>query len=123
MTEASTDISTQQTIIPQTETNFKTDFELIRELPDNLRSLAAISSNFYWSWQPEGAALFRDLDPALWEKCEQHPRALLKTVSDLRLWQVAAEAKYVERVQRFGQRLSAYLASDRRTLTTDHSIG
>ena len=80
MTEASTDITTQA-VSPQTETNFRTDFELRRELPEQLKPLIEISSNFYWSWQPEGIALFRDLDPALWDKCEQNPRLLFLFIS------------------------------------------
>ncbi len=123
MTEASTDITTQA-VTPQTETEFRTDFELRLELPPQLKPLEEISANFYWSWQHEGVALFRDLDPALWEKCEQHPRLLLKTISGLRLWQKAADAAYVERIQRFSDRLKAYLdfPTDNRQLTTDNSI-
>ena len=109
MTEASTDIATQQAVSPQTETTFRTDFEFNREIPENLKALDTISRNFYWSWQPEGSALFRDLDPELWDKCEQNPRLLLKKVSGLRLWQRSADANYVERLQRFSVRLSDYL--------------
>ncbi|MBK8467021.1 MAG: alpha-glucan family phosphorylase [Chloracidobacterium sp.] len=111
MTEASTDITTQA-VSPQTETNFRTDFELRRELPEQLKPLAEISSNFFWSWQPEGIALFRDLDPALWGKCEQSPRLLLKKIEGLRLWQKAADTDYVERVQRFSQQFQKYLATN-----------
>lgn len=109
MTEASTDIATQQAVSTQTETTFRTDFEFNREIPENLKALETISRNFYWSWQPEGSALFRDLDPELWDKCEQNPRLLLKKVSGLRLWQRSADANYVERLQRFSVRLSDYL--------------
>ena len=118
MTEASTDITTQA-VSPQTETIFRTDFELRRELPEDLGSLAAISANFYWSWQPEGTSLFRDLDPPLWDKCEQNPRVLLRQISELRLWQKAADDSYVERLNRFTEKFSDYLATDHPPLTTD----
>ncbi|MFN0279544.1 MAG: alpha-glucan family phosphorylase [Pyrinomonadaceae bacterium] len=119
MTEASSDITTHQALRPQTETKFRTDFDLKRQLPEALQNLGAISANFYWSWQPDGASLFRDLDPALWEKCEQNPRLLLKTISDLRLWQKASDDDYVSRVQRFNESLKKYLTTDHRPLTTD----
>ncbi len=118
MTEASTDITTQA-VSPQTETNFRTDFELKRELPEQLKPLIEISSNFYWSWQPEGIALFRDLDPALWDKCEQNPRLLLKKIKELRLWQKAAEADYVGRLQQFNENFQNYLATNGKPRTTD----
>ncbi|MBK8304914.1 MAG: DUF3417 domain-containing protein [Chloracidobacterium sp.] len=73
MTEASTDIATEA-VTQQTQPIFRTDFEFNRSLPEPLAALDGISRNFYWSWQPEGAALFRDLDPELWDKCEQNPR-------------------------------------------------
>ncbi|MFN0139474.1 MAG: alpha-glucan family phosphorylase [Pyrinomonadaceae bacterium] len=123
MTEASTEIANQAVSL-QTEQTYRTDFEFTRALPAELKALDAISRNFYWSWQPDGAALFRDLDPVLWDKCEQNPRVLLKQVANLRLWQRAADAAYVERLQRFRQKFENYLAAttDHRPLTTDHSF-
>ena len=111
MTEASTDIATQQAVSTQTDNAFRTDFEFNREIPGNLKLLDTISRNFYWSWQPEGTALFRDLDPELWDKCEQNPRLLLKKISGLRLWQRSADAAYIERLQRFNARFKTYVAA------------
>ncbi|MGE3467527.1 MAG: alpha-glucan family phosphorylase, partial [Pyrinomonadaceae bacterium] len=108
MTEASTDISTKA-VSTKDEPTFRSDFELSRELPANLASLETISRNFYWSWQPDGAALFRDLDPTLWEKCEQNPRRLLNQIKGVRLWQRATDAGYVERLQRFEAKFQRYL--------------
>lgn len=128
MTEASTDISTEQAVSQRRETVFRTDFELNRELPRNLKSLEALSANFYWSWRPEGTALFRDLDPALWDKYEQSPRRLLKTIGQLRLWQKSADAGYVERLRRFSTEFNKYLngaqipTADNRQPTVDNPV-
>ena len=120
MTEASTDITTQQAVSPQAEQTFRTDFEFTREIPENLKALDTISRNFYWSWQPEGVAFFRDLDPALWDRCEQNPRVFLKKVSGLRLWQRSADNDYVERLQRFNEQFKQYLsATNNEQLTTN----
>ncbi len=115
MTEASTDIATQQAVSLQTETTFRADFELNRELPLQLKPLEAIAGNLYWSWQPDGTALFRDLDPSIWDVCEQNPRLFLKRVSGLRLYQRAADASYVERVENFNTKFQTYLESAHRT--------
>ncbi len=124
MTEASTDITTQQAVSPQTESTSRTDFEFSREIPANLASLDTISRNLYWSWQPEGTALFRDLDPELWDKCEQNPRLLLKRLSGLRLWQKSMDAGYVGRLNRFNERFQDYLsvATNHEQPTTNISI-
>ncbi len=85
------------------------NFDFARDLPEALRSLETISRNYYWSWQPEGAALFRDLDTELWDRCEQNPRVLLKTISGLTLWQRASSTEFVERVKRFNDKFVDYL--------------
>jgi starch phosphorylase len=110
MTEATTDI-TAQAVTAQTEDIFRTDFELRRVLPTALLPLEGISMNFYWSWQPDGKDLFRDLSPGLWQEVEQNPRVLLKKISDLRLWQRAADPAYVARLATFEQRSGDYLSS------------
>ena len=109
MTEASTDITTQAAVSTQTEDKFRNDFEFYRDLSEDLAPLDAISRNFYWSWQPDGQALFRDLDPELWNACEQNPRVLLKQVDELRLRQRAADPGYVQRLHQFAERFEIYL--------------
>jgi len=101
----------KQGATPQAPDNFRTDFDFKRELPEALKALDAVSRNFYWSWQPEGTALFRELDPTLWEKVEQNPRMLLRRTSGLRLWQKAADANYVERVRLFDEQFRNYLSA------------
>ena len=90
MTEASQAIS-NQAVSTQAEQSFRSDFSLDRAIPEELKSLDAIAGNFYWSWQPDGTALFRDLDPRLWDKCEQNPRLFLTRIRELRLRQKAAD--------------------------------
>jgi glycogen phosphorylase len=94
----------------QLEHYFRRDFSIYREIPENLKQLIEISDNFYWSWQTEGAGVFRDLDPFTWEKVEQNPRRMLKEISEFRLWQRAAEPRFVERVQAFAAKQAEYLA-------------
>lgn len=95
-------------IEPQGVTN--AEFMIERDLPEVLEPLRSISNNFFWSWNPDGVRLFRDLDPALWEKCEQNPRLLLKKVKSLRLWQKAGDAGYLIRLNGFAEKLEQYLA-------------
>jgi glycogen phosphorylase len=109
MTEAVTDISTQAATQP--ESTYRPDFELSRTIPEELRQLESISRNFYWSWQPEGMALFRDLDSRLWDRCEQNPRLLLSKIRDIRLWQKAADPAYLSRLKTFANQAADYSAS------------
>src|SRR6266436_1568807 len=84
-----------------------------RDLPRTLQPLESLAWNFWWSWAPDGAEVFRDLDPGLWQQCEQNPRALLAQVSDLRLAQMAADPTFSDRVRRLAERFDSYMSDTR----------
>ncbi|MBA3631246.1 MAG: alpha-glucan family phosphorylase [Acidobacteria bacterium] len=110
MKEISTETFTnmQPALGVESEQTFRNDFYFKRELPENLQFLETLSWNFFWSWKPDGVNLFRELDPALWEKCEQNPRVLLKNVKELQLWQKANDTSYVAKLQRFAEEFENY---------------
>src|SRR5258706_14346726 len=81
-----------------------------RPLPPPLEPLQPLSWNYWWSWAPDGNEVFRDLDPGLWQQCEQNPRILLAQVSGLRLAQVAADPAFADRIQRLSAGFNAYLS-------------
>ncbi len=111
MIDLSSDLNMQSAAGTKKDGHFRNDFYFRRDLPENIAFLETLSWNYFWSWNPEGTSLFRDLDPALWDKCEQNPRLLLKKISGLRLWQKANEANYVERLDNFAQKFENYLAA------------
>src|SRR5436190_19529921 len=81
-----------------------------RALPPPLQPLELLSWNYWWSWAGDGNEVFRDLDPGLWQQCEQNPRILLAQVSDLRLAQVGADPAFADRVQRLSGGVDADLS-------------
>ena len=109
--------SMQQAVQAKVDGPFRASFTEIGNLPEELNALDRISMNFYWSWKPEGVALFRELDPNLWSSYEQNPRLLLKKVSGLRLWQKALDPDYVRKVKEFADALDVYLAAPRTPLS------
>ena len=112
----------QQAVTQQIEEIYRNDFELSRPLPQNLEHLRHISGNYLWSWLKGGAELFRDIEPALWDECEQNPRLLLKRLPELRLWQKSAEADYVQKLDEFRKQFDDYLSqrpSEHGTVTNE----
>jgi starch phosphorylase len=79
-------------------------------LPSPLKPLQRLAWNYWWSWASDGASIFRDLDPEIWEECEHNPRQLLDRTSDYRLAQVATDPLYLERVRQLSDRFDAYIA-------------
>ncbi len=114
MTEASS-IETKRNMQPaaklQNEENFRNNFRFDRQLPENLRFLETLSWNYFWSWKPEGTNLFREIDPRLWDECEQNPRLFLKRASELRLWQKALDTSYLKRLQIFSEDFEKYISA------------
>src|SRR5215213_7947059 len=80
-------------------------------LPAPLAPLERLAWNYWWSWAADGASIFRDLDPEIWEECEQNPRQLLAKTSPYRLAEAATDPVYLERVQRIDQLFQSYMTS------------
>src|SRR5215213_6619982 len=78
-------------------------------LPLPLRPLERLAWNYWWSWGADGAAVFRDLDPAVWEECEHNPRRLLAETSEIRLMQMATDPVYNERVRQRAESFERYM--------------
>lgn len=79
-------------------------------LPVPLRPLEKLAWNYWWSWAPDGASIFRDLDPETWDECEHNPRLLLASTSEYRLAQIATDPLYLERVRRINDAFDTYMA-------------
>ncbi len=87
-----------------------TTMELIMPtLPEPLKALDRLWRNYWWSWAADGASVFRDLDPSIWETCEHNPKKLLSEVSEFRLMQMATDPVYITRVKRLAEEFDKYL--------------
>lgn len=114
-------------MIEMTEEANKTTLEETPLLPSSIRPLTKLSWNYWWSWTEDGPAVFRDLDPEIWEEYEQNPRLLLAKTAEYRLAQMATDPVYVERVRRLSTAFDRYLESSsapyaERQITADHPV-
>jgi glycogen phosphorylase len=90
-------------------------------LPETVAALERISRNYWWSWNPDGHSVFRDLDQEVWDDCEHNPRRLLKEVPQYSLMRMATDPVYVERVRRVAEGFDAYMASGDETWAARHA--
>ncbi len=91
------------------------------KLPETIEALERVSRNYWWSWTPDGHAVFRDLDQEVWDDCEHNPRRLLKEVPQYSLMRMATDPVYVERVRRLAEGFDAYMASGHETWAARHA--
>jgi glycogen phosphorylase len=103
--------------VSETETNPRG----ARVLPESLAVLERLSWNYWWSWAADGAAVFRDLDPEIWEECEHNPRCVLSEVGEYRLLKMATDPAYVTRVARLAAEFDRYMSPDAETWARTHA--
>ncbi len=87
----------------------ETNVPAARTLPESLRALERLSWNYWWSWAADGASVFRDLDPEIWEECEHNPRCVLHEVEEYRLWKMATDPAYIKRVAQLAADFDRYM--------------
>jgi starch phosphorylase len=90
-------------------------------LPETIEALERLSWNYWWSWNPDGAPVFRDLDQEAWDECEHNPRRLLRAASQHRLMQMATDPVYVARVQRLAEGFDAYMGAGAHVWAAAHA--
>ncbi|HVS82101.1 MAG TPA: alpha-glucan family phosphorylase [Pyrinomonadaceae bacterium] len=95
------------------ETEIEPTTSRARDLPPNLQPLERLAWNYWWSWAPDGAETFRDLDAEVWQRCQHNPRALLAHTSELRIAERAVDPSYAERVNKLAARFDAYMSDTR----------
>jgi starch phosphorylase len=82
-------------------------------LPEPLRQLEELVLNLRWSWHNETLELFRSVDPELWDTVRHDPVRLLGEVSADRLASLAADRRFLRRLQDAADDLRDYLSRPR----------
>jgi glycogen phosphorylase len=65
-------------------------------MPSRISRLYELAYNLWWSWHPEALALYRELDPDLWEDAGHNPVRFLSEVQPQRLEQMVNTTTYLE---------------------------
>ncbi len=66
-------------------------------LPPRIARLGELAGNLWWSWHPEAAWLFQNLDKTLWEITHHNPVKLLSEMPRERLEAAAADPGFLRR--------------------------
>src|SRR5438270_6090949 len=90
-------------------------------LPETIAALERISRNYWWSWNPDGTSLFRDLDQEVWDVCEHNARRLLKEIPQYSLMRMATDPVYIERVRRVAEAFDSYMSAGAETWAAEHA--
>ncbi|MEM7343427.1 MAG: alpha-glucan family phosphorylase [Chloroflexota bacterium] len=64
-------------------------------LPKRIERLVELAFNLWWSWHPEGSALYQKIDPELWEGVYHNPVRFLREVRQSDLDEAAQNSEYL----------------------------
>ena len=81
---------------------------LAARLPSQLATFAHLAYDFACFWQTEGRALFAEIDPHGWERCERNPVRMLEECPAAQLVRAAQDPALVARAE--ARSLIPYLA-------------
>jgi starch phosphorylase len=74
--------------------------------------LGALARNLWWTWHPEVAGFFRDLDPVRWRQLDHNPILLLAEFTAERLEQRTNELVLRSQINYAYRRLQEYLGAE-----------
>ncbi len=75
-------------------------FQVYPNVPSSLSFLEKLARNLWWCWNTEAMALFRRIDPVLWDKCQENPIAFSTRISQARLEQLASDETFLAHLER-----------------------
>lgn len=78
-------------------------------LPAELSGLRTISRNLWWVWNVDARALFNEIDPVIWEKCEHNPIILLEQTGHDRFFELKTDDSFVLRMKFVEHQFNKYL--------------
>lgn len=81
------------------------------KLPSQLKRLEELAHNLRWAWDHESIALFRRLDPDLWEKIGHNPVWLLGLISQERLKTICDDPAFMAHLDRVCQAFDDYMSA------------
>src|SRR5262245_28311295 len=85
-------------------------FTVLPSLPDRLQPLFKLAYNLWWCWNPDAVALFRRIDPDLFDSLDNSPVRLLGAIAQERLQELAADDGFLAHLDRVSENLNRYLS-------------
>lgn len=89
-------------------------------LPEELSRLKDIAYNLWWSWNSEAIDLFREIDPALWEKIHKNPVRFIQEVSQKKLEEKINDQAFMEKYRQVVERYDAYISDTNTWFDRNH---
>jgi len=79
------------------------------DYPEGLSNLVRLTKNIWWSWNFEAQELFEMIDPALWEKWNHNPIAMLQDLSFEELLKLEKNEEFIKKLAEVYNKFEEYI--------------
>ncbi|HAH31279.1 MAG TPA: alpha-glucan phosphorylase [Elusimicrobia bacterium] len=84
-------------------------FNVIPNLPENLKALEELSTNMWFTWNWDAIMMFVGIDDELWHRSHRNPKWILGTVPPERLDALSRDGAFLERLGEIKKKFDAYI--------------
>ena len=85
-------------------------------VPEKLRFLKVLSENLWWSWNSDAEALFRSLDPSIWDEVSHNPKLLLERIDYKRLLVLEDDEEFLAELKVIEEHYNTYMGRPGNTI-------
>lgn len=85
------------------------DLAVRTRLPKSLAHLDEIAHNLWWVWSIDAKALFRSIDPEMWDDVKHNPISMLENVKYDRLKELESDVRFLADLDKVYDEFSAYI--------------
>jgi starch phosphorylase len=86
-------------------------FTVLPHLPERLQALQKLAYNLWWCWNQEAVALFRRIDPELFESLDNSPVRLLGKTPQARYEELLRDEGFLAHMDRAEEQLNHYMSA------------
>jgi len=85
------------------------DIYVQSNVPEELAALKELTNNLWWAWSSNAEALFRRMDPSLWEEVKHNPKLLVEKIDYKRLKVLGDDEEFVRDLNNVYSSFKAYM--------------
>ena len=82
-------------------------------MPETFKGLPELMRNLWWTWNYKAAELFRDMDPALWERTGKNPNIMLGQLTIEHFERLMEDDAFMQRYHQVTKDFQAYMEASR----------
>jgi phosphorylase/glycogen(starch) synthase len=91
------------------------DIYVQSDVPGRLSFLNELANNLWWSWNSEAEALFRSMDPSLWDEVAHNPKVLIEKIDYKRLLVLEDDEEFIASLRNVQSAFRDYMDRPLRT--------